>query len=117
MEFTIRQFLASVLITAGLFVVFWDITTSYYYFSAQKEFPQVFVNNQTTTTGNGATTGTDIQNQIGNIVKDQISQMIPENTVTQLLNMTSWIIFASFMLWAGGKLFGMGSDLLKKRQE
>ncbi len=116
MEFTIRQFLASVLITAGLFVVFWDITTSYYYFSAQKEFPKVFLNIQTDTT-NSVSTGNIAQDQIGSIVKNQISQLIPENTVTQLLNMTSWITFASFLLWAGGKLFGMGSDLLKKRQE
>jgi len=116
MEFTVRQFLAWILIIIGLFVVFWDITTSYYYFSAQQEFPKVFINNETTTATNG-TTGTGIQDQIGNIVKDQISQMIPENTVTQLLNMTSWITFASFMLWAGGKLVGMGSDFLKKGQQ
>lgn len=116
MEFTIKQFLASVLITAGLFIVFWDITTSYYYFSAQKEFPKIFLNAQTDTTSI-VSTGNTAQDQIGNIVKNQISQMIPENTVTQLLNMTSWITFASFLLWAGGKLFGMGSDLLKKRQE
>ena len=116
MEFTVRQFLAWILIIVGLFVVFWDITTSYYYFSAQQEFPKVFINNQAVTTTNG-TTGTGIQDQIGNIVKNQISQMIPENTVTQLLNMTSWITFASFMLWAGGKLVGMGSDFLKKGQQ
>lgn len=116
MEFTIRQFLASVLITAGLLIVFWDITTSYYYFSAQKEFPKVFLNTQTNTT-NSVSTGNAVQDQIGNIVKSQISQMIPENTVTQLLNMTSWITFASFLLWAGGKLFGMGSDFLKKGQQ
>jgi hypothetical protein len=50
------------------------------------------------------------------MLKDQIGNMIPENTVTQLLNMTSWIMFASFLLWAGGKLVGMGSDFLKKGQ-
>ena len=116
MEFTVRQFLAWILIVIGLLVVFWDITTTYYYFSAQQEFPKVFINNETIATTNG-TTGTGIQDQIGNIVKDQISQMIPENTVTQLLNMTSWITFASFLLWAGGKLVGMGSDFLKKGQE
>ena len=116
MEFTIRQFLAWILIIVGLLVVFWDITTSYYYFSAQQEFPKVFINNEIVPTTNG-TTGTGIQDQIGNIVKEQMKQMIPENTVTQLLNMTSWITFASFMLWAGGKLVGMGSDFLKKGQQ
>lgn len=114
MEFTVRQFLAWILIIVGLFIVFWDISTTYYYFSAQKEFPKVFLDTQSSSISNP--TGNAIQDQIGNIVKDQISQMIPENTVTQLLNMTSWIMFASFMLWAGGKLVGMGSDFLKKGQ-
>jgi hypothetical protein len=115
MEFTVRQFLAWVLIIMGLLIVFWDISSSYYYFSAQQEFPKVFLNSQVSTTMN-TSTGNAIQDQIGSIVKDQIKQMIPENTVTQLLNMTSWIIFASFLLWAGGKLVGMGSDFLKKGQ-
>jgi hypothetical protein len=116
MEFTVRQFLAWILIVIGLFIVFWDISTSYYYFSAQKEFPKVFLDTQSSATSD-AVTGNAIQDQIGSIVKDQISQMIPENTVTQLLNMTSWIMFASFLLWAGGKIVGMGSDFLKKGQQ
>lgn len=116
MEFTVRQFLAWILIVIGLFIVFWDISTSYYYFSAQQEFPKVFINTQVDVTGSSASTGNAIQDQIGSIMRDQISQMIPENTVTQLLNMTAWITFASFMLWAGGKLVGMGSDFLKKGQ-
>lgn len=115
MEFTVRQLLAWILIVIGLFIFFWDIATSYYYFSAQKEFPKVFLNAQTTEINN-VSSGNAIQDQIGNIVKDQIKQMIPENTVTQLLNISSWIMFASFMLWAGGKLVGMGSDFLKKGQ-
>jgi hypothetical protein len=117
MEFTVRDFLAWILIIIGLFIVFWDITSSYYYFSAQKEFPKVFLNNQISNTTNSVPTGNLIQDQIGTIVKDQIKQLIPENTVTQLLNMTSWIMFASFLLWAGGKVVGLGNDFLKKRQE
>jgi hypothetical protein len=115
MEFTVRQFLAWTLVIMGLFIVFWDIASSYYFFSAQQEFPKVFIDNPISTTNN-VSAGTAVQDQIGNIVKDQIKQMIPENTVTQLLNMASWIVFASFLLWAGGKLVGMGSDFLKKGQ-
>lgn len=117
MQFTVRQFLAWALIIIGLFIVFWDISTSYYYFSAEQEFPKVFPDVQTEMISGSASTGNAIQDQIGNIVKDQMSQMIPENTVTQLLNMTAWITFASFLLWAGGKIVGMGSDFLKKGPE
>jgi len=115
MQFTVREFLAWILIVIGLFIVFWDISNSYFYFSAQKEFPKVFLDSQVKST-NLAPTGNAIQDQIITMVRDQIKQQLPENTATQALNMASWIIFASFMLWAGGKLVGMGSDFLKKGQ-
>ncbi|MDD4531763.1 MAG: hypothetical protein PHH21_03635 [Candidatus Pacebacteria bacterium] len=112
MEFTIRQLLAWVLIIIGLGIVFWDISSSYYYFTAQEKFPQVFRESaKTEPVGTGG--GTTIQDQVTNVVKDQIKQMVPENTVTQLLNIGSWIVFASFILWAGGKLIGIGNDFLK----
>ncbi len=116
MEFTVRQLLAWILIIIGLAIVFWDITTSYYYFSAQQDFPKVFVNNQPTTPTVSSSTSPTIQDQIGEMIKDQIKSALPENTVTQALNMASWIIFASFLLWAGGKLVGMGSDFLRKER-
>ena len=112
MEFTVKQFLAWVLIIIGLGIVFWDISSSYYFFTAQKEFPKVFVESptivQTTSTGNA------IQDQVGNIIKDQMRQLIPENSGVQLMNISSWILFASFLLWAGGKLVGIGNDFLKQ---
>ena len=114
MEFTVRQLLAWILIVAGLAIVFWDILTSYYYFSAQQDFPKVFVNEPTVTTTNNSSGNSTIQDQIGEMIKEQIKNALPENTVTQALNMASWIIFASFLLWAGGKLVGMGSDFLRK---
>ena len=112
MEFTVKQFLAWALIIIGLGIVFWDIYSSYYFFTGQKEFPAVFVQSTALKTDN-PTTGATIQEQVGNVVKEQMQQLIPENTVTQLLNISSWIIFASFLLWAGGKLIGIGSDFLK----
>jgi hypothetical protein len=115
MEFTVRQFLAWILIAIGLLIVFWDISTSYYYFSAQKEFPKVFLETQVSSE-NLTPTGNAVQDQILTMVRDQIKQALPTNTATQALNMASWITFASFLLWAGGKLVGMGSDFLKKGQ-
>lgn len=112
MEFTVRQFLAWVLIVIGLGIVFWDISSSYYFFTAQKDFPHVFVENTVTQVDNMAV-GSTVQEQVGNVVKEQLKQLVPENTVTQLLNISSWIIFASFLLWAGGKLIGIGNDFLK----
>ena len=42
MTITFKSALAWVLIFFGLGLIVWDISTSYYYFTAQKEFPQIF---------------------------------------------------------------------------
>ena len=114
MEFTVRTLLAWILIVSGLTIVFLDILSSYYYFTAQKEFPQVFYAPKVSTVVEAQTTNLNAQEQVTNMVKNQLKELIPENTVAQLLNMSSWIIFASFLLWAGGKLIGLGSDFLRE---
>lgn len=43
MEIAIKRILGIALIVFGLAIFFWSISESYYYFSAQKEFPPVFV--------------------------------------------------------------------------
>ncbi len=115
MVITIKQVLGWILIILGLFIVFWDILFSYYFFTAQKEFPQIFTSQQTVSVSDANSSQTlSAQDQVGQIIREQMKALIPENSVTQLLNMSSWIIFASFMLWAGGKIVGIGNDFLKE---
>jgi hypothetical protein len=122
MQITVRNLLAFLFIISGILIVFFDILNTYYYFTAQKEFPQVFAAPKGTVSSlnEAPTTPTDItgalENQIGNIVKDQIQGLLPENSVSQLLNMSSWMLFASFLLWAGGRLIGLGAGFLKEGQ-
>jgi len=119
MEITVRNLLASLFIISGILIVSFDLLNSYYYFTAQKEFPRVFAVPQGTVSSleEAPITSTSIETQVGNMIKDQIKQFLPENTVSQALNMSSWIIFASFLLWAGGKLIGLGNDFLKGGQK
>ena len=114
MVISVKQILAWILIILGLFMVFWDISSSYYFFTAQKEFPQVFTNTQTVSVDTSSSQTLSAQDQVGQIIKEQMKALIPENSITQLLNMSTWIIFASFMLWAGGKIVGIGNDFLKE---
>lgn len=111
MIITFKQVLGWFLVIVGLYVVFWDIAESYYYFTAQKEFPQVFIAQPSKKSE--TQDSSSIADYTKQIIGEQINQLIPENSVTQLLNMTTWIAFASFMLFAGGKLVGMGTGFLK----
>jgi hypothetical protein len=115
MEIAIKRILGIALIIFGLAIFFWSISESYYYFSAQKEFPAVFVQPQASVAVPSASTGT-LQDQMNALVGDQINQkikeMLPANTITELLNSTIWIAFATFLVYAGARAVGMGRDFL-----
>jgi len=113
MTLNFKHVLGWVLVFVGLAVVFWDISTSYYCFTAKREFPQVFVQpaaGQKDTSSSGVF---DPQAMAGEIIQEQIGQLIPANTVSLLLNMSAWILFATFLIYAGAKVVGLGAGFLK----
>ena len=110
MSITIKQGIGILLIIIGLFTIFWDILNTYYYFSAVKEFPQVFAEPQKKeAVGSGSILEEQIQQQLNNVLQGYI----PENTISGALNMTAWITFAFFLLYAGGKMITIGNGFLK----
>jgi len=50
MTITFKSVLAWVLIFVGLGVIFWDISTTYNYFTGKLEFPQIFAEPKIDTT-------------------------------------------------------------------
>lgn len=121
MEAEIKRILGIVLIATGLFMFYWDISESYYYFTAKKEFSQVFiqpaVNSPASQLSNGATLQDQMNAIVGQQINEQIKNLIPVNTVTQLLNVSVWSIFAMFLIYAGAKIVGIGRDFLKDSRE
>ena len=121
MEAEIKRILGTILIFIGLAMFYWDITTSYYYFTAQQEFPQVFIQATSDVQENKALSGSAIQNQMNAIVGDQINQqiskLVPGNTITEMLNASVWSIFATLLIYAGAKIIGIGRDFLKDARE
>ncbi|MDD3386795.1 MAG: hypothetical protein PHU17_02605 [Candidatus Pacebacteria bacterium] len=110
MEF--KTLLGWLLIVFGILIVFWSIQSSYTNFTNQTEFPQVFQIDESSIVTEENSSGS-VEDKIGSIIGNQVSQMIPQSTVTQLLNMLSWIVFATFLVFAGAKVVGMGADLLR----
>ncbi|MDD5013090.1 MAG: hypothetical protein PHD93_01670 [Candidatus Pacebacteria bacterium] len=112
MTITFKSVLAWVLIFFGLGLIVWDISTSYYYFTAQKEFPQIFAEPKLE---NKDSIGgiTDIQEALIANMTEELKGYMPANSVSDLLNLSSWIMFAFFLIYAGGKMIGIGNDFLK----
>jgi preprotein translocase subunit SecG len=118
MTVSVKQIIGVILIAIGFILLYYDISSSYYYFNAEKEFPQVFaepvVEQTSQTSANGST---NLQDQMSAIMGEQIGKLMPANTVTGLLNVSSWILFATFLVYAAGKIIAIGSDFLKKDRE
>jgi len=113
MNINFKQVLGWILILIGLAIIFWAISSSYYYFTAEKEFPQLFVQKETGKASSSSNGTLDPQALINQALQDQFSQLIPANAINLSLNMLAWIVFATFLVFAGAKVVGLGHEFLK----
>ncbi|HOS88284.1 MAG TPA: hypothetical protein PL093_02000 [Candidatus Pacearchaeota archaeon] len=120
MELEIKKFLGIGLIIIGLGIFFWDIKESYYYFTAKKEFPQVFIQSVVNNSANQETslsTQDQLNALITNQLNQQIQQLLPKNSITELFNLISWSVFAAFLIYAATKLINIGREFWKDSRE
>ena len=121
METEIKRILGILLIVVGLGMFFWDLSESYYYFTAKKEFPQVFIQPVAQKTTGNQSAGSAVQDQINALVAgqldQQIKQLMPQNAITEFLNLTAWSVFATLFIYASIKLMGVGREFWKDARE
>ncbi|MCK4891513.1 MAG: hypothetical protein KAS78_02475 [Candidatus Pacebacteria bacterium] len=130
------------LLAVGLVIIFWSIYASYNIFTAKKEAPKVFSYNSEgvidldSKDENVENTGAinidkskltdpnylksleaEQKAQVESAIKDQISgqlkEIIPEEFILKLLNLSSWSLFVFILIFAGGKISGLGIKLMK----
>jgi hypothetical protein len=130
------------LLVLGLVVIFWGIYSSYNIFTAKKEAPRVFSYNSEGVV-NLDSKDENIENseainidkskltdpnylknleaeqkaQFEGALKDQIGsqikEIIPEEFILKLLNLSSWSLFVFILIFAGSKISGLGIKLMK----
>lgn len=111
MEQTIKKIIGWVLLAAGLAVIAWSIQSSFSIFTAKTAAPEIF-KIQASSTGQ-ISTSADLQEQLGKMVGEQLKGLLPQNTLPGILNLISWSIFVTFLVFAGAKISGLGIKLLK----
>jgi len=106
-----------VILIIGILIIVWGIWTSYQIFTGQIPVYEVF----TPETSNGASlTGSEInlnlpmEQQMQQLIKDQIGQIFPQETLFKFFNLSAWWIFMMILMLGGGKLASIGINLLKK---
>jgi len=141
METESNKITGYVLLVLGLVVIFFGINSAYNIFTAKKEAPQVFKYNSEELIGNEFREAESIKNEIvidqsrladpeyvksietqqkamaEELVKNQIGDLlgdiIPQEFIIKLLNLSSWSLFIFILIFAGGKISGLGIKLLK----
>ncbi len=142
MDTALNKIIGYLLLTVGLVVIFWSIYASYNIFTAKKEAPRVFsyndegiidLDNKDEKIEDAGTIKIDKSKladpnylksleaeqkaQVESAIKDQISgqlkEIIPEEFILKLLNLSSWSLFVFILIFAGGKFSGLGIRLLK----
>lgn len=132
-----------VLLIAGALMIFWVVFTSHDIFTGKKQAPMVFtssaINGETKTVDNSeknANTGKidiekyknidpkNLQNiqqtqedQMQNLVKEsignQLEKIMPADSITKIMNLSSWSIFVFILIYAGSKIASLGIKLIK----
>jgi hypothetical protein len=105
-----KKILGWILIILGLFIVLGSIYSTYLNFTGQRDFPQIFTVQEAEV---APQTNGGPEDQISGMIGKYIEEIIPQGTITQMLNMLAWIMFAVFRVYSGSKLVSMGAVLLR----
>jgi len=116
------------LIVAGLAVIGGAINASYRYFTAKAEFPAVFaISAKSPADDLPPQAGMEslsveeaqnyLQNQIQYSVNRALVDMLPDDAIAKMLNILSWSIFGTFLVFAGGKVSWLGVQLLSVKND
>jgi len=106
-----------VILIIGILIIVWGIWTSYQIFTGQIPVYEVFIpeaSNGTSLTGGGINLNLPMEQQMQQIIKDQIGQILPQETLFKFFNLGAWWIFMMILMLGGGKLASIGINLLKK---
>jgi len=109
-----------VILIIGILIIVWGIWTSYQIFTGQIPVYEVFIpeaSNGTSLTGGGINLNLPMEQQIQQLIKDQIGQIFPQETLFKFFNLSAWWIFMMILMLGGGKLASIGINLLKKEKE
>ena len=104
-----KKITGAVLLFAGLAVIFYSLYSSYNIFTVKKDAPELFFVKENSVSS--VKTGAEAQAQ--KLLEDQLKNLLPADSIPQLLNLISWSILASILTFGGAQISGLGIKLLK----
>ncbi len=127
-----KKIIGWVLLVVGILIIAWGVWSSYNIFTTKEPVPQVFeipeayknVNSEekreepTEENGEEGTISEEeeAQRRAGEIIKEQIAEILPFDFITKFFNLIAWSIFMAILILAGGKIAGIGIKLLAVKE-
>ncbi len=107
-----------VLLFVGVVIILYALSSSYDIFTGKKEIPQLFMPPEIVAQGSEKelvpiNKMEDMQIQMQETIKEQIGQILPSDFIPNLLNLISWSILATILIFGGTHLAGLGIKLVK----
>ena len=100
------------LLIFGVLIIVFSLFSSWNIFNGKSQPPQIFERGKTSLVSPA------IQTEAEKIVQEQLQrqfqEMIPADSIPQLLNLLSWSILAGIFIFGGAQISGLGIRLLKK---
>jgi len=104
----IKKILGLALIIIGLAVISYGLYASFNIFSGKTAAPAIFA----APPAQKSVESQDVQAQVQNMISEQLKGMLPVNSITTLLNLMSWSVFAGLLIFGGTQIAGLGIKLL-----
>ena len=102
-----------VLVGLGVSIIFYSVFSSLNIFTGKTEVFGVFSVQETNKENSGIIDVGGKSVDVGKLINEQLSGILPQNSLPKTLNLVAWSIFAWILISAGGQIAGIGIKLLK----
>ncbi len=109
------------LLLLGIVIIIITVIYSFQIFTGKTSAPDLFKKEititQNTKIDSNNLTQENMQNYVSQTVQESINKMLPENFTTKIVNLACWGAFAGIAIFAGGKIGGLGINLITKSKK
>ncbi|MFC1629901.1 hypothetical protein ACFL11_01635 [Patescibacteria group bacterium] len=104
------------LLIIGVTVIFYSLYSSFNIFTGTSESPEIFELTGLEPFGVSVSVSgiSDPQEKIEQIVKEQLNNMVPADSLSRFFNLIVWAIFSAILIFGGAQLSNIGIDLMRR---
>jgi hypothetical protein len=104
-----KHIIGYILLAFGVLIIAYALFSSYGVFTGSAQAPQLFNAPPTVPSGLGGSQ----QEQAEKLLQDQFAKLLPQESITDTLNLFAWSAFAGLLIFGGTQLSSLGIKLLK----